>query len=146
LSDNEDGYNNTAVGESTGVIDGNASVHGFDDTFLGGAAGPGTSTQLNDATAVGYNATVSENDAVSLGDSTADVGIGNPAPQSRLEIGTGGTSAFGDYLQIPVVNSSAKTPPAADCNVDVGVGRLVLVHGKKLTLFACSPAGVWVKV
>jgi hypothetical protein len=95
---------------------------------------------------LGAHSTVSESDAVSLGDSTANIGIGNNAPNSRLQIGTGATQTQGDYLQIPVLLSTAKTPPAADCNNGTLVGRLVLHAGQKMAFFACSPAGAWVKV
>jgi hypothetical protein len=114
--------------------------------FLGNNATPGTSTAINNATALGNNSTVSESDAVSLGDATANGGIGNPAPQSRLQIGNGATHTPGDYLQIPVLLATAKAPPAADCNNTTLVGRLVLLSGKKMSFFACSPSGVWVKV
>jgi hypothetical protein len=63
-----------------------------------------------------------------------------------LQIGNGATQTPGEYLQIPVLLSAAKTPPAADCNNTNLVGRLVLLAGKKMAFFACSPAGVWVKV
>ena len=48
---------------------------------------------------------------------------------------------------IPVVTSTAKTPPASGCDATDGVGRLVLVQNKKkVTLFACSTGGIWVKL
>jgi hypothetical protein len=45
-----------------------------------------------------------------------NVGIKTATPKSPLQIGSAATPDFGDYLQLPVVISSEKTPPAADCN------------------------------
>jgi ribosomal protein L27 len=76
-----------------------------------------------------------------------NVGINNSAPQSRLQIGSGATDTPGEYLQIPVLLSEAKTPPAADCDDASEVGRLVLVQKKKKgTLWACLSPGVWAKL
>jgi len=46
-----------------------------------------------------------------------------------------------------VVVTTEKRPPVSDCNTGSLVGRLVLLsNGKKVTLWACAPTGVWVKV
>jgi hypothetical protein len=141
------GGGDTAVGLEAGEgVGSTPNVAGDDNTFIGAQAAPGTDTVINFATAIGAHATVSESDAVSLGDETANVGIGNDAPNSRLQIGNGATEIPGNYLQIPVLLSTAKTPPAGDCNNSTLVGRIVLLAGKKMSFFACSPAGVWVKV
>jgi hypothetical protein len=145
LYSNTTGVFNAAVGASAGEGP-FPNTTGSDNTFLGAGAEPDSIFALNDATALGAGSTIGESDAVSLGDATANVGIGNDAPASRLQIGLGSTDTFGDYLQIPVVQSTAKTPPAADCNNTTKVGRLVLVEGKKTTLFACVGTGVWAKV
>jgi hypothetical protein len=90
---------------------------------------------------------VDQSDSLVLGATGVSVGIGTSAPQSRLQIGSGATSTFGEYLQVPVVVSTAKQPPASDCNTGSLVGRLVLqLSGKKLRLWACSTTGVWVKL
>ena len=115
------------------------AVHGVN-------AGPGTTTQLSNATAVGSDALVSESNALVLGNSV-NVGIGTATPQSLLQLGSPSTS-YGNYLQLPMVSSSSP-PPAADCNSSTFVGRLVLqfdaTHAKT-TLWSCSPAGTWTKL
>ena len=43
--------------------------------------------------------------------------------------------------------TATKTPPAIDCNNTTFVGRLVMQQkGKKVTLWACTSLGTWVKV
>jgi hypothetical protein len=76
-----------------------------------------------------------------------NVGIKNSTPQSRLQVGSGATSAWGDYLELPMVNNTDKSPPAAEHNTTTFVGWLVLQRsGKKVKLWVCSSAGVWVRV
>src|SRR5262249_10278376 len=131
LHDNTGSYN-TAVGMNAG-----AGAHpngpGSSNTFLGAYAAPGTSYPINHATAIGSNAQVSQSNAVVLGAAGANVGIDTSTPQSRLQIGSGGVTAYGDYLQLPVVKS-VSPPPAADCNTTTFVGRLALQSTAHLTL------------
>src|SRR5207245_4584668 len=136
---------NTALGVAAGVTANaaNANTTGNNNTFLGSNAGPGTSTQLSNATAIGSNATVSEDNALVLGNAVK-VGIGTATPQSLLQLGAPSTS-YGNYLQLPMVSNSSP-PPAADCNSSTFVGRLVLqfdpTHART-SLWSCSPAGTW---
>ena len=142
---NSTGSNNTAVGRSAG-IGGTANTTGSQNTYLGFNTGSGAS-DLTNATAVGANAVVSQSDSLVLGASGVNVGINNSAPKSRLQIGSGATDTGGEYLQIPLLLSDAKTPPAADCDNASEFGRLVLVQKKKKgTLWACLSPGVWAKL
>ena len=84
LSYNTTGYNNAAIGVNAGVPDDSSSLTGYLDTALGTYARFSTGT-LNNATAVGANAVVSESNALVLG-SGADVGIGTSAPTAALDV------------------------------------------------------------
>jgi len=97
--------NNTGVGynassSSTPAI---ANITGANDTFIGANSGPGTSTQLNNATAIGANALVSVSNALVLGGTGANavnVGIGTQTPAYTLDVvGTGrfGGTQFPSY-------------------------------------------------
>ena len=82
---------NTALGYYAGVTTYgvNANVTGAGNTFLGASSGPGTSTQLNNATAIGYRALVSASNALVLGGTGAyavKVGIGTATPSNILTI------------------------------------------------------------
>jgi endosialidase-like protein len=68
---------------STGA---NANVTGSSNTFIGYNSGPGTSTQLSNATAIGANALVSANNALVLGDGAVSVGIGTTTPSYKLQV------------------------------------------------------------
>ena len=116
LKGNTNGSENSALGDSAGLttVQANQNVTGSQNTFLGSYSGPGTATQLTNATAVGANAVVSENDALVLGSikgvngATADtkVGIGTDAPVTTLDVeapvGSVPTIRFGS-LKIPAV-------------------------------------------
>jgi len=149
LSANQSGFGNTAVGQLAGVTEteANANTTGSGNTFLGFDSGPGTATQLSNATAIGADALVSEDNAVVLGSPEAQVGIGTSAPHSRLQVGVPSTS-YGDYLQIPMVTSNSG-PPARQCFLPSDAGRLVLQYDAqkvRTTLWSCSAAGVWTKL
>jgi len=82
---------NTALGDLAGVTanNANANVSGAKNTFLGAYSGPGTPTQLTNATAVGYRALVSASNSLVLGATGAyavNVGIGTEAPLERLDV------------------------------------------------------------
>jgi hypothetical protein len=149
LVDNEAGSDNTAVGNFAGVTEtfANANRSGSRNTFVGFASGPGTPTQLNNATALGAGALVTEDNAVVLGALNAKVGVGTTAPKSLLQLGTPSTT-YGSYLQLPMVTSGSP-PPAGDCNASTFVGRLVLQYDAaktRITLWSCSAAGVWTEL
>jgi hypothetical protein len=96
LLDNTAGNDNTAVGGRAGVsnVGANGNTKGSKNTFIGYDAGPGTSTQLSNATAIGANAIVSENNALVLGSisgqngatSNVTVGIGTAKPAFPLDV------------------------------------------------------------
>ena len=142
LASNTSGNNNTAAGNHAGDGD-HENTTGSNNTFLGFQAAPGTDTEIDNATAVGANAVVSQSDSLVLGAPGVNVGINTTTPASRLQVGAPSTS-FGEYLQVPIVNNALKTPPAGDCNNTTFRGRLVLqTNGKKTILWACTSAGVW---
>jgi len=147
LSNNTTGIDNTAVGSLAGApVSPVAIITGNGNTFIGSNSGPGA-TGVNGATAIGEDAVVSESNAVVLGGTglaAVNVGIGTASPQSTLQVAGKGT-AYGDYLQIPIV-SSASAPPAGDCNATTLVGRMVLQDNTgAITLWVCSASrGTWV--
>ncbi|MGA7255306.1 MAG: hypothetical protein WBX09_01575 [Terracidiphilus sp.] len=116
LKGNTNGSENSALGDSAGLttVQANQNVTGSKNTFLGYASGPGTPTQLTNATAVGSNAVVSEDNALVLGSidgvngakANTKVGIGTTKPATTLDVeapvGTVPTIRFGS-LKIPAV-------------------------------------------
>jgi hypothetical protein len=149
LISNTTGGGNTALGVFAGVSADfpNANTTGSNNTFLGFQAGPGTSTQLSNAAAIGANALVNRSNALVLGASGVNVGIGTTAPQSQLQVGVPSTS-YASYLQLPMVTSDSP-PPAGGCNATTFVGRLVFQYETtkaRTTLWSCSPKGVWTKL
>jgi len=88
------GHQNTAVGYAAGMSSdpANANVTGTDNTFLGAYSGPGTSTPLHNATAIGHRAQVSVSNALVLGGTGSNlvsVGIGTATPSRELEVNGG---------------------------------------------------------
>ena len=146
LRANATGFGNTADGTEAGAAD-HPNTTGDYNTFVRYHAAPGTDASIHDATAIGANAVVSQSDSIVLGTDGVNVGIKTPTPHSLLQIGSGATDAFGEYVQVPIVTSTAKKPPDAQCDNTNLVGRLVLqASGEKLSLWVCSPRGVWVKL
>jgi hypothetical protein len=85
------GRNNTAIGVNAGYTgnSANANTTGANNTFIGAYSGPGTSTQLTNATAVGYNSLVSQSNSLVLGGTginAVNVGINTSTPQDRLDV------------------------------------------------------------
>ncbi len=85
------GINNTAVGYQAGypniTLYGNTT--GSNNTFIGANSGPGTTSQLTNATAIGYNATVNQSNSLVLGGTGSEavtVGIGTKTPAATLSI------------------------------------------------------------
>jgi hypothetical protein len=78
----------------------NANVTGANNTFLGALSGPGRSTQLDNATAIGAHAVVSASNALVLGSingvngttSGVNVGIGRQTPTTTLQVAGGDVS------------------------------------------------------
>src|SRR5260370_38633251 len=111
------GNYNLAVGRDAGYTGppANANTTGSQNTFIGFSAGPGTSTQLTNATAIGANALVSASNSMVLGSSTVNpvnVGSGTSAPSQKLEVaGNLKLSGGGNALIFPdgSVMSSATT-------------------------------------
>ena len=91
LTSNTSGNFNTALGYQAGktATSANANTTGSNNTFIGSNSGPGTSTQLTNATAIGYNALVSADNSLVLGGTGTDavkVGIGVKTPSATLDI------------------------------------------------------------
>jgi hypothetical protein len=85
------GNNNTAVGFQAGYTanSANANNSGSNNTFIGYNSGPGTTTQLTNATAIGYQSIVSSNNSLVLGGVGADavkIGIGVSSPGATLDL------------------------------------------------------------
>lgn len=141
------GSHNVAVGVNTGAANGNNATTSTNLTLLGYQAGLSTPTQLDNATAIGSNASVGASNALVLGSPGTNVGVGTATPQSRVQIAGGGSGYDGVYLQLPVVQSPY-APPAHDCSATTYAGRVVLqdYHGR-ITLWVCSAYyGVWEKL
>ena len=148
LYSNSTGIDNTVLGSYAGANGGNGNTTGSNNTFLGYSAGAATPTQLNNATAIGANATVGESNALVLGgtgSNAVDVGIGTQSPASLFQVGQAGTS-YGSYVQLPLVTNNT-SPPASDCNTTNLVGRVVVQvttgSKSKVTIWVCTAGGTW---
>jgi hypothetical protein len=91
LYSNTSGNNNTAYGYQAGytATSANANTTGSNNTFIGYNSGPGTATQLTNATAIGANALVNTSNALVLGGMGANavnVGIGTATPGAVLDV------------------------------------------------------------
>ncbi len=102
LNQNSTGSNNTAVGFAAGFTStpGNANTSGSSNTFIGSYSGPGTPTQLTNATAIGANAKVNCSNCVVLGDSTMPmhVGVGTDSPAQPLSVAGIVQSTTGGFM------------------------------------------------
>jgi hypothetical protein len=92
---------NTAVWSHAGLTDttANANITGANNTFIGSFSGPGTSAEVDNATAIGANALVSASNALVLGGTGAyavNVGIGT-ATHHVERVGAGGEAV----VQLP---------------------------------------------
>ena len=97
LSQNTTGSNNTALGYAAGVTGtaANANTTGTNNTFIGSQSGPGTATQLSNATAIGANAVVSANNTLVLGAQGVSVAIGATTAGYKLDVQGGQINATG---------------------------------------------------
>ncbi|PRY39908.1 hypothetical protein CLV58_1071 [Spirosoma oryzae] len=102
------GFNTTTGGSNVMIGNdvGTNNTVGAKNTFIGDQAGS-TSGNLTNASAFGANALVSQNNSLILGSPAVRVGIGNSAPQNKLEIteGTSGNSG----LRFTNLTSAAST-------------------------------------
>jgi hypothetical protein len=107
------------VGSFAGVTgtQANANQTGASDTFLGANSGPGvdgTTTPINNATAIGANAVVGESNALVLGSingvngatSSVNVGIGTATPQTTLDVNGPVRSAPTAFASLPACSST----------------------------------------
>ncbi|MEQ9656965.1 tail fiber domain-containing protein, partial [Fulvivirga sp.] len=87
LESNTTGTGNTALGYFAGFTTtfANANVTGSDNTYIGYNTGPGSTTQLTNATAIGANARVTQSNSLILGNGV-NVGIGTTTPSAKLDI------------------------------------------------------------
>jgi hypothetical protein len=103
---NTTGTNNIAIGYQSGwpSAGANGNVSGAFNTFIGDNSGPGTATQLTNATAIGAGSTVSVSNGFILGgingvngvtaDTLVGLGIASPTAQFHQVIGASGTVGY----------------------------------------------------
>jgi hypothetical protein len=88
---NTTGSYNTYLGLNAGYTGNgaNRNTTGSNNTYVGAFSGPGTPTQLTNATAIGYNAVVSQSNSLILGGTgtgAVKVGIGTATPAAALDV------------------------------------------------------------
>ncbi|GAB3991859.1 hypothetical protein GCM10028807_23200 [Spirosoma daeguense] len=120
------GGNNTSIGRYAGIN----NTTGSNNTFIGVAAtNPVGSGTLTNSTAIGYNASVTASNAMILGNTSVNVGIGNSAPGNKLEITKGSSNQSG----LRFTNLTSASPATAfnqykfltvDANGDVVIGSV----------------------
>jgi len=123
LFSNNAGANNTALGFKAGANGNFINIAGSNNTFLGYESAPGA-TQLTNATAIGANALVSENNALVLGSiaglngatANTNVGIGTNTPAYTLDVQ--GTGNFTGVIKF----ASGQTFPGTGTVTSVGSG------------------------
>ena len=115
------GDNNVSIGFESG----RTNQNGVNNTFIGFRADAGAAG-LNNATAIGNNAKVTQSNAVVLGNG-ANVGIGNTAPSARLHITSGQTGQSGLRLENLTSSSTAPTNSSKFLTVD-GSGNVILAN------------------
>ena len=146
LSSNTTGSENTALGHQAGDtrITANANKTGSNNTFIGAYSGPGTSTQLINATAIGADALVSASNSMVLGgtgNKAVKVGIGTETPTESLDV-VGNQKVSGTVMAGTVqANSLIATAPTGTPPLQVSSTTQVnnlnaeMVGGKTLTGF-----------
>ncbi len=133
---NTTGSSNVAVGTGAGLtsVSANGNVSGSNNTFIGHYAGPGTTTQLQSAAAIGTNAVVSQSNSLVLGcingvnGCTADtkVGIGTAAPGVKLEVS--GTSGAGNFEALRLTNLGQGL--GTEASLDFALGAANQIYGE----------------
>ena len=100
----------------------NTNTTGTQNTYLGADSGPGTVTQLDNTTAIGYGSRVTASNQVVIGNTSVtqtllngNVGVGTVAPTSNLHVQSSGgadasiaikSPANGSYLYLNSANST----------------------------------------
>ena len=94
LFGNISGNYNTSVGMYAGytAVPANANTSGNSNTFIGYNSGPGSPAQLTNATAIGADALVNQDNSLVLGKPGVKVGIGTMAPDSAFYVTTATSS------------------------------------------------------
>lgn len=103
--------NNTAIGTMAGY----ANTTGINNTFLGYKAGMTSTATLQNATAIGYNAQVTQSSSIVLGGTGADavnIGIGVTAPTQKIEVDYGNLR----FNQEPAPSAPTATVTGTDGN------------------------------
>ena len=103
------------------------SQAGNDNIFIGFGAKAGNTnpTNLNNASAIGANAIVSQINSIVLGNG-ANVGIGNSAPSAKLHITTGAANTSGLRLENLTSSSPASVGSQTKFLTVDGSGNVVL--------------------
>jgi len=147
---NTTGVGNTAVGSYAGYTyaSGNANTTGSNNTFIGYNSGPGVSREIDNATAIGANAMVSESNALVLGATGIDVGIGTSTPSYSLHVGSGNNYSFRVDGPAPgTINPViASFGGSGDFGIDaVGFpeGRFVVKDGGKIGIGTAYPSNIF---
>ena len=107
LSAQTNGIQNTAVGYNAGQSPFGSDLRGYHNTYIGANAGPGSTSNLTEAAAIGYNATVNSSYALVLGGTGSDavvVGIGTATPYYDYALDVDATT-FGNPNGGVVVNA-----------------------------------------
>jgi hypothetical protein len=95
---NQNGLENTALGYAAGQTNNGVQQNGSGNTYIGAFAGPGTTTEFDNSTAIGVNATVSESGALVLGGvgvNAVKVGIGTATPYTDYALDVESTYTAG---------------------------------------------------
>jgi hypothetical protein len=132
------GSGNVAVGNGAGNPSNQGAFTGSNNTFVGIIANPGTQLALNNASAIGAYAQVTESNAMVLGSiagvngapATANVGIGTTAPAFTLDVhGTGnftGPITFASGQAFPGTITGVNTASGSGLSGSVSGGTLNL--------------------
>jgi hypothetical protein len=133
---NTTGSGNIGIGNAAGNPSNHGAFTGSNNTFIGGIANTGTQLALNNASAIGAYAQVTESNAMVLGSTagingapaTVNVGIGTTAPAFTLDVhGTGNFTG-------PISFASGQTFPGTIAGVTTAAGSGLTGGGTSGTL------------